>query len=83
MKSLPFLFIFMFLLSPITSFAQDFDSEEMDSEIEEQQYVETSEISPMEEAPGEIESQEDVIFPDGETNDWSLGGEDLAAEDYQ
>lgn len=30
----------------------------------------------------EIEEQEEVLHPYGETNDWSLGSEDLPAEDY-
>jgi hypothetical protein len=33
--------------------------------------------------PGEIERQEEVLYPEGEPYDWSLGGEDLPAEEYE
>lgn len=34
-------------------------------------------------APGEIERQEDMQYPEGEERDWSLGSEDYPIEDYQ
>jgi hypothetical protein len=82
MKSLPFLFIFLFLLTPLISYSQDYDPESVLAATEEEMLgsdlPESEELS----AVGEMENQEDMIHPEGE-NDWSLGGEDLPAEEYE
>lgn len=84
MKSMPFLFLFLALIS-LTSFAQDMDADDIvDSTVSGEDLLASEEIAALTEnaEAGEIEAQEDMIHPEGE-NDWSLGGEDLPAEEFE
>lgn len=80
MKSLPFLFIFLFLLTPLISYSQEFESGDLESVSEEEAAIASEDIAAVE-AIGE-ERQEDMIHPESEA-DWSLGGEDLPTEEYE
>jgi hypothetical protein len=84
MKSLPFLFLFLVLLSPFRAFSQDLESEELAPEISEEEFVASDELAAVVDNAdvGEMEKQEDMIHPEGE-NEWSLGGEDLPAEEFE
>lgn len=83
MKSLPFLFLFLMLFSSLSAFAQDYESEEL-APVPEEELVPSDEIASIIDNAevGEMERQEDIIHPEGE-NEWSLGGEDLPAEEYE
>lgn len=83
MKSLPFLFLFLALFSSLSAFSQDFESEEL-APVAEEELVPQDEIASIIDNAevGEMERQEDMIHPEGE-NEWSLGGEDLPAEEYE
>jgi hypothetical protein len=73
------LFIIMIILISITANAQDYDEPYRGPAIEES--VPMEEMSDLSEELEQLE--EDVLHPVGEVNDWSLGGEDLPAEDYE
>lgn len=69
------------LLIAFPSIAQVYDEEPYTEPVIE-------EAMPIEEIPAdytaEMEQQEeDMLHPVGEVNDWSLGGEDLPAEEYE
>jgi hypothetical protein len=83
MKSLPFLFLFLTLFSSLSAFSQDYESEEL-APVPEEELVPQDEIASIIDNAevGEMERQEDMIHPEGE-NEWSLGGEDLPAEEYE
>lgn len=82
MKSLPFLFLFFVILSPFKAFSQDVDADEIAPADEE--VVVAEEIAAVRDngETGEIERQEDLVHPEGEY-EWSLGGEDVPAEEYE
>lgn len=48
----------------------------LQSEVE---TIPTDEVAP----PIEAERQEDVLFPEGEDTAWSLGSDEIAAEDFE
>lgn len=83
MKSLPFLFLFLMIFSSLSAFAQDYESEEH-AAVPEEEMIPNDEIASIIDNAeiGEMERQEDIIHPEGE-NEWSLGGEDLPAEEYE
>lgn len=83
MKSLPFLFLFLMLFSSLSAFSQDYEGEEL-APVPEEELVPNDEIASIIDNAevGEMERQEDIIHPEGE-NEWSLGGEDLPAEEYE
>ncbi len=89
MKSIQFLFILMITLFSLSTFAQSYGSDGMDPELDDQMIAseDDSEIAaPVSDelsAPGEIERQEDILYPEGEDTSWSLGSEDLPAEEYE
>lgn len=89
MKSIQFLFILMITLFSLTTFAQSYESDGMDPEMDDQMIASDEEsefVPPVSDelsAPGEIERQEDVLYPEGEDTSWSLGSEDLPAEEYE
>jgi hypothetical protein len=68
------------LLVAFPSVAQVYDEPNTGAAIEE--------TMPIEEIPADYtadmeQQEEDVLHPVGEVNDWSLGGEDLPAEEYE
>lgn len=91
MKSILFLFLLLLTLFSVSAFAQSYQSDGMDPEMDDEMMSpdigsqdellppESDEIS----APGEIERQEDIQYPEGEETSWSLGGEDLPAEEFE
>lgn len=84
MKSMPFLFLLILLSIPLVSSAQDYDESREPAVIEEE-VMDSEELSEVIEGAAAIpeqERQEDVIHPEGE-HEWSLGGEDLPAEEYE
>ena len=82
MKSIATFFILLTLFSSLSISAQEYDSD-FEPELDEESMSEEGQISP-ESASSEYEQQqEDLLHPEGETNDWSLGSEDLAAEEYE
>lgn len=73
-----------------TCYSQTFAEEDMDTALENHISREEgdmqSELNPIvsdEVEHPEIERQEEPLYPEGEENDWSLGGEDLPAEEYE
>lgn len=84
MKSIQILVVLMITLFSFTSFAQSYETEEMDSEMIDQMLAvegeETEFVPPVSE---DIERQEDILYPEGEETDWSLGSEDLPAEEFE
>ena len=64
------------------SFSQDLEADELAPGDEE--LVVAEEIAAVREIGdvGEMERQEDVVHPEGEY-EWSLGGEDLPAEEFE
>jgi len=82
MKSLPFLFLFLFILSPMKAFSQDFESDVITPADEETVVAEEIAAVSDNSDVGEMERQEDMVHPEGEY-EWSLGGEDLPAEEYE
>jgi hypothetical protein len=85
MKSIPFLIMLLFLVPPLKGFSQTYGTEELDPEVEEQLMAEEEYFMGQDEVsvPSEIERQEDVLHPEGENTDWSLGNEELPVEEYQ
>lgn len=84
MKTIHFLFILMMTIFSIPAFTQSFETDELDPEMDEQMLAahdEESELAPP--VSDEIERQEDVLYPEGEDSSWSLGSEDLPAEEYE
>lgn len=81
MKSLPFLFLFFIILSPMKAFSQD-EADEL-APVDEETVV-AEEIAAIRDNSdvGEMERQEDMVHPEGEY-EWSLGGEDLPAEEFE
>lgn len=82
MKSLPFLFLFFVILSPFKAFSQVDEADELASVDEEAIVAEEIAAVSDNADTGEIEKQEDMIHPEGEY-EWSLGGEDLPAEEFE
>lgn len=84
MKSIQFLVVLMITLFSLTSFAQTYESDGMDPEMDDEMLALDSE-NPELVLPDsdEMERQEDSIYPEGEDSSWSLGSEDLPAEDYE
>lgn len=85
MKTIPFLFLLFALAMPFTSFAQDMSADDdVESALQSDELVASDEIAAITENAeiGEAERQEDVVNPEGE-NQWSLGGEDLPAEEFE
>lgn len=83
MKIISYLFIFSILSLPLVH-AQSFDEALESPAHSEEEYMDSEELSAIidgEQLP-EQERQEDVIHPEGE-HDWSLGSEDLPAEDFE
>ncbi len=84
MKSIQFLVVLMITLFSLTSFAQTYESDGMDPEMDDEMLAFDSEnpelVLPVSD---EMERQEDSIYPEGEDTSWSLGSEDLPAEDYE
>lgn len=84
MKSIQILVVLMITLISFTSFAQSYETEEMDSEMIDQMLAvegeDTEFVPPVSE---DIERQEEILYPEGEDNSWSLGSEDLPAEEYE
>ena len=90
MKSIQFLVFLMMALVSLTTFAQSFETDEMDPEINDQSFQkmedESEFIPPVSDelsVPDEIERQEDMQYPESEDSSWSLGSEDLPAEEYE
>ena len=90
MKSIKSLLVLLIALLSLTSFAQSFETDEMDPEMDDQyiaaQDVDSELVPPVSDDlsfPGEIEQQEDIQYPEGEDSSWSLGSEDLPAEEYE
>lgn len=83
MKSIPFLISILALTFSLSVFAQEMDAESEDL-AQTEELMASDEIAALTENVdvGEMERQEDMIHPEGE-NDWSLGGEDLPAEDFE
>jgi hypothetical protein len=84
MKSMSFLFLFILLSFPLLSIAQDYD-ESREPAVVEEEVMDSEELSEVIDGAAAIpeqERQEDVIHPEGE-HEWSLGGEDLPAEEYE
>lgn len=67
-------FLFLFLSLPI-AYGQTYNQNEFEPLPQEQIGEDIHEE--------DIELQEDVLHPEGEINDWSLGSEDLPAEDFE
>lgn len=82
MKSLPFLFLFFVVLSPFKAFSQAYEADELAPSDDES--VVAEEVAAVSDNidVGEIEKQEDMVHPEGEY-EWSLGGEDLPAEEFE
>jgi hypothetical protein len=76
MKSISFILFVSLLTLPSISYSQSDEVEALKPEQEQVVQVEDGDV------PREIEGQEDILHPEGEVNDWSLGGEDLPAEDF-
>lgn len=90
MKSIKILLILMISLFSLASFAQSFETDELDPEMDDQMLAATEDESdllpPVSDdlsSPGEIERQEEMQYPEGEDSSWSLGSEDLPAEEYE
>lgn len=84
MKSIQFLVVLMITLFSLTSFAQTYESDGMDPEMDDEMLAVDSEESELVlPVSDEMERQEDSIYPEGEDASWSLGSEDLPAEDYE
>lgn len=64
-------------LVPLHAFSESYE----DDEVPQESFT-TEEALP-ENSEQDLERQEEVLHPFGETNDWSLGSEDLPAEDYE
>ena len=82
MKSLPFLFLFFVILSPFKAFSQDLEADELAPADEESIVAEEVAAVSDNTDVGEMERQEDMVHPEGEY-EWSLGGEDLPAEEFE
>lgn len=87
-----YLLLVLLLSLSLQTFAQESFEDPDEPVIEEQQYpVEEgsfeSELTPPAsdevEAPGEIERQEDILFPEGEENTWSLNNEEFYSEEFE
>jgi hypothetical protein len=90
MKSIQFLVFLMLALFSLSTFAQSFETDEMDPELNDQSLQkmedESELMAPVSDelsVPDEIERQEDMQYPEGEDSSWSLGSEDLPAEEYE
>ena len=90
MKSIQFLVFLMLALFCLSTFAQSFETDEMDPELNDQSLQkmedESELMAPVSDelsVPDEIERQEDMQYPEGEDSSWSLGSEDLPAEEYE
>jgi hypothetical protein len=73
--------ILLSLLISTACFAQNFDPADIDPELEDA--LSAEEALAQNPDTEEIEREEDVLHPEGETSDWSLGSEDLPAEGYE
>lgn len=87
-----FTMMMFILLLPQLTYAQDFQDEEetkeyWDNHVGRNEGDFQSEIHPVvtdEVARPDIERQEEEpLYPEGEETNWSLGGEDLAAEEFE
>lgn len=84
MKPILFLILLSALLRPVLGHSQSYENEAFDPELEEQLMPEESLAEAHEiDALGEHGQQEDVLHPEGEMSDWSLGGEDLPAQEFE
>lgn len=86
-----FLFMFSILLLPIFNVSADVMDEEesqryWEAQIAREEGDMQSELNPIvtDEVPHpEIERQEEPFYPEGEMNDYALGSEELAEEEYE
>jgi len=81
MKTILKLIALIFVLSSLSVFAQEFEPDDEPT-------YNPEEFSPAEElatseGTANLERQEEPIFPEGEENSWSLGSEDLPAEEFE
>jgi hypothetical protein len=89
MKPILNLILIHILLTTLHAFAQ-YDDQSVDPIIEEQIAEEgsfQSEFIPPSSdevpVPGQIEEQEEMLYPPGEETDWGFGSEELAAEEFE
>lgn len=70
----------------LPAFSQDYETELSDLEMNQDPSIEAPvhfDEHTSAYAPGELERQEDVQYPEGEDRDLSLGNEDYPMEEYQ
>lgn len=84
-----FVSIFLILFS-LQAFAQEMSEDLSQPIIDEEQILaeenfqsDYNQSVPEEMSPGDIERQEDVLYPHGEENEWSLGSEELTSEEFE
>lgn len=84
MKSIHFLLILMTVFFSYPTLVQSYETDDFDPQIEEQMIAGQdfdSELVPT--VSDELSSPEDILYPEGEDSSWSLGSEDLPAEEYE